>query len=713
MPTFLSDGNRDNTDSLANSNNSDKLQQDNMYHDSCQEILSNIASVKSLIQDLNQSTEEETALYYPSESSVQVLKISQNDDTLLQQQLNDCIRHLNHLTTRVSNTSSKVLITGDLNSGKSTLVNALLKKDGKEEFLPVDQQPCTSIFCEVISTTEEEKDIIHAIHDISTYDKDNKDTYRTIELRHLYKLLTDEEREEEQRYKLLKIYTTLKEDKLLHNGVIDISLIDSPGLNTDSIQTISIFARQEEIDVVVFVVSAENHFTLSGKEFLLNAANERTHLFIVVNRFDGIRDKDRCKRLILEQIKQLSPNTYQQANDLVHFISSHHKEEASFIEMEEKLHSFVITNRTQSKLLPAKNYLTNLLRDIYCLSEINESKWMENVDKNVNILETNFLPGYFRMIKVQKSVEDELKSLVENTISQIEQQVSQSLQRATSEETLNELVETVEYSGLFSVWQYAQDMIDLLSSTLQDRLDKVETKAGQETVVCMNKMNSITYKQFVQGCSTEDVTTKVHDTANTSNSYRPMKIQVQVRDLLLNRRLVDDKKVALSGLGTLGVTTILFKVINFKDLALSIISRYINPLDDGSDSYIPSYQFMPYAITTVGILGIGWTAYSFISVIPQALRNNIKHKFQVAVENEKFTQNQTHRITQGVSNVLEAKQTEIVYRIKEIIEEKNQEKKTVEHDVFQAKLTLNHFKSLVHKSNTLLTKVQEQSLLVV
>jgi mitofusin len=67
---------------------------------------------------------------------------------------------------------------------------------------------------------------------------------------------------------MLKIYANdarTTQESLLHNGVVDIALIDSPGLNTDSIKTTAVFARQEEIDVVVFVVSAENHFTLSVK----------------------------------------------------------------------------------------------------------------------------------------------------------------------------------------------------------------------------------------------------------------------------------------------------------------------------------------------------------------------------------------------------------------------------------------------------------------
>ena len=100
------------------------------------------------------------------------------------------------------------------------------------------------------------------------------------------------------RFSLLKIYVLDHrsfQESLLHNGVIDIKLIDAPGLNMDLYQTTQVFSRQEEIDLVVFVVSAENHFTLSAKEFIAAAANEKRYVFIVVNRFDHIKDKEKCK----------------------------------------------------------------------------------------------------------------------------------------------------------------------------------------------------------------------------------------------------------------------------------------------------------------------------------------------------------------------------------------------------------------------------------
>ncbi|RUP48739.1 P-loop containing nucleoside triphosphate hydrolase protein [Jimgerdemannia flammicorona] len=179
--------------------------------------------------------------------------------TLLDDRLAQSIKHLDNLHSRVADKSSKVLVTGDLNAGKSTFVNALLRRD----LMPTDQQPCTTLFCEVLDATENDGvQEVHAVPDPAAYVRTDESTYDKVDLRHLYKYVTDGN----EQYAILKIYTADKrstQESLLHNGVVDIAVIDSPGLNRDSLKTTALFARQEEIDVVVFVVSAENHFTLS------------------------------------------------------------------------------------------------------------------------------------------------------------------------------------------------------------------------------------------------------------------------------------------------------------------------------------------------------------------------------------------------------------------------------------------------------------------
>jgi mitofusin len=56
------------------------------------------------------------------------------------------IKHLLSLWERIEDSLSKVLVTGDLNTGKSTFCNALLR----QKSFPEDQQSCTSIFCDVL-----------------------------------------------------------------------------------------------------------------------------------------------------------------------------------------------------------------------------------------------------------------------------------------------------------------------------------------------------------------------------------------------------------------------------------------------------------------------------------------------------------------------------------------------------------------------------------
>ena len=71
------------------------------------------------------------------------------------------VKYLLNLKDRIDDTTSKVFVTGDLNAGKSTFCNALLRR----KILPEDQQPCTAVFCEVIDASKENNSIeeVHAV----------------------------------------------------------------------------------------------------------------------------------------------------------------------------------------------------------------------------------------------------------------------------------------------------------------------------------------------------------------------------------------------------------------------------------------------------------------------------------------------------------------------------------------------------------------------
>lgn len=369
-------------------------------------------------------------------------------------------RHLEKLYQRISDTSSKVLITGDLNAGKSTFVNAVLRKS----VVPQDQQPCTAGFCEVIDAKNNNGiEEVHAINDPEAYNREDPTTFDRYELAHLNQVVTDNI----HHYNLYKIYCyddRKHEESLLNNGVVDISLIDSPGLNIDSLKTMALFAQQEEIDVIIFMVNAENHFTLSGKEFLTNAGKEKGYIFIVINRFDQIEDKERCKRDILTQIKKISPNTYADADNLVHFVSAkeclkeHQKGNPGtedFNKLEKCLRSFVLEKRCKSKLNPAKLYLQNILKDINYISKYNaqiKSDEMESIQGKID----SEMPNYYNLMSVKEEVSDDIDKIIDTTSNKVQAFTKDYLTRFMKE--LDRYSLEVEYQDFLHIWKYATEL---------------------------------------------------------------------------------------------------------------------------------------------------------------------------------------------------------------------------------------------------------------
>ncbi|CEP20034.1 hypothetical protein [Parasitella parasitica] len=679
-----------------------QIQQD--YSADCQSILSAIQDTFNLVEEMEELGTN--VCYPPSTSTLNVLQTAAGAQTKQSSQLSACMKHLGNLAKRVSNPISKVLVTGDVNSGKSSLVNALLNKD----ILPVDQQPCTSIFCQVYSYTNQNdsEDQVHAIMDVDHYEKANTDTYHTIEARHLYRTIVDQDIP----YKMLNVYTArndqlLKRESLLHNDIVDVVLIDSPGLNTDSVKTTSVFARQEEIDVVVFVVSAENHFTLSGKEFLMNVAQEKKHIFIVVNRFDSIRDQERCKRLILQQIELVSPATFAQTEELVHFVSvAQRADSAAFTRLEQSLRSFVLCNRSLSKLTPAKTYLHNVLQDVNFIAVFNEDNAREQLNTVVNELESTFLPDMNNLVETAGFVQNSLEQLTQNALESIERTTFNLVKETTSDVALNKCIESVTYPGLRLAWQYAQDISDALASHLQSDLYRIEEQANQGTTECIDKMNHFVVEQLTKWNHT--AVADAHNTHSTtpSTQHQRIHINVQARDFLLERRFVNNKKVALSCLGATGATVMFFKCISVKDMTLDFLHRYLNPLLDDPTANLPSRRIVANCVAAAGILSLGWTAYSFIAAVPLALRSNLKLKFQAAVENEKLQENTKHLITHGVQSILDSKNTAIASRIQQLIQEKQKEKQQLEDRVASAQSVLDQYNSLAFRSNALLVKIK-------
>ncbi|EKM49775.1 uncharacterized protein PHACADRAFT_265453 [Phanerochaete carnosa HHB-10118-sp] len=411
--------------------------------------------------------------------------------------------HLEKLRLRVQDTASKVLVTGDLNAGKSTLVNALLKRT----VMPVDQQPCTTAFCEVHDATENGgKEEVHILKEGVAYDINNDSTFTRASIADFEQFVSENENEQQ----MLRVYLSdarPSTESLLNNGVVDISLIDAPGLNRDSVKTTAVFARQEEIDVVVFVVSAENHFTLSAKDFLWTASNEKAYLFIVVNKYDQIRDKAKCRRLVLEQIRQLSPSTYEDAEDLVHFVDSAaalQTKTPSFNTLESSLRSFVLTKRNKSKLHPAATYLGHLLSDVDLLVGANAIVAQAELDQARTDLERS-RPVLEKMKNSHDALEESLEGVEDCGASRARMRTKELLMGALDCVGAGKLGVNVpelhlpSYPGFFGLWDYVKDVRKALLVSLDLAVKIAEDEARITTSNGINKISDLDDEHLPEG----------------------------------------------------------------------------------------------------------------------------------------------------------------------------------------------------------------------
>ena len=441
--------------------------------------------------------------------------------SLLDGKISSSIKHLLSLRERIEDSSSKVLVTGDLNTGKSTFCNALLRR----KILPEDQQPCTSIFCEVLDARENAGiEEVHAIRKGKAYDRYDESTYDVFTLKELEKLVTDNET-----YTQCKVYikdVRKIDESLLNNGVVDISIIDAPGLNSDTTKTTAVFARQEEIDVVVFVVSAANQITQTASEFIWAAAAEKAYIFIVVNGYDTIKDKDRCQNMILKQISGLSPRTAKEAAELVHFVSSNaiptapmpmpsggpggsgsssggsgdgddpdpkgkgkDKEKVrDFEDLEQSLRRFVLEKRARSKLAPAKTYLLNVLSDVHTLATVNHDvaqSELDRVTKELNELE----PVLAASQKAKAEVSDDIDKTIEENCREIYDSTRSTLSSAITEAADADL--GVQYPGLFGAFQFADELKEAMLSQISESVTLCEEHARRKTVAGVSTIKQL------------------------------------------------------------------------------------------------------------------------------------------------------------------------------------------------------------------------------
>lgn len=419
---------------------------------------------------------------------------------ILADQLLGSLSHLDRLKQRICDKNSKILVTGDVNGGKSTLVNALLGAP----ILPMDQQPCTQSFCEVIPRADLEVPVVQALKDVEAYQRNGQSNGKEsleMTVEEMQEYIQDEESE----FTWYRLLWPVKPGESLRRftagPALDVSLIDSPGLNSDLFKTTSLFSRQADIDVVIFVINAANHLTLSAREFLERAAKEKEHIFVVVNKFDDIRNQGKCRRIILQQISEVLPLTFQESDLLVHFVSAgtylsgkSNEYTESFERLEVCLREFIFENRIKSKLDPVQTYLVRLVTDLSIILQENCHRIEQETEQLRSELEM-ISPCYDQLL----SHESSFKASLQDTVNETSQLVYQDCRTALSGTLLAEAIcESVPWPGLLRVYSFRRAVLGRAQADLIAAIGSSKSKSVETTLSGLYRLNAVAYSHASQ-----------------------------------------------------------------------------------------------------------------------------------------------------------------------------------------------------------------------
>ncbi|SCU91915.1 LAMI_0E07888g1_1 [Lachancea mirantina] len=667
------------------------------------------------------------------------------------------LKHLKSLQKRVDDTSSKVFITGDLNAGKSTFCNALLRRN----ILPVDQLPCTNVFCEILEARENsDVEEVHAIpieaaatvqEATEKYNIRDKSTYKSFALKELPDLVyrSDE-------YSLLKIY--IKDNKrpaessLLRNGTVDISLIDSPGLNMDSIQTTEVMSRQEEIDLVIFVVNSENQLTLSGKEFISVASREKKLMFFVVNKFDQIRDKNRCKRLILDQIKSISPESHKNSTEFVHFVSSDSKpqhpsdddpsdddfdrdEDPDFDSLESSLRNFLLKKRSLSKLQPAKTYLVKLLQDMNHIAQ-----W------NLDLYQTENGSFEEELKKIQpelKTTTDEFRSLTDRVDKIVAASVSEVYE--FTKNRINSCLESMAderpiYEGISTLHDYVFRTRQFIIDQVQSSVESSEMYSRAETERVVKEINTLGRKELGDNfMSNRALKSDLMFTKRKHLQLRKLNVAFDLMDFFSptwegffrylswgsdvetetgNQISKDDLSLwqTILGINSKSLTkywTTPSLVLTSKIPALAVYSwggaRVIaNVFVYGSRFFsLQSIRTLStYALLVGSVLGVAYIVHD----LPRALPMNLSMKYHRKLARLDYAHSNSKRISDEMRDVLKFPTREIVKSCEAVIDKKQAAKRDIEDKLHMNNLSMKFFRTFLKRATEQLNLVEEINL---
>ena len=269
---------------------------------------------------------------------------------------------LRHIKERVSNDTFKVLVVGEFNSGKSTLINALLE----QHVLPTGLQPTTAVMSEIKWAEIPRAVLYYRASDAPVPVEVPIDKIQE----HI--IVGDDQSQETSdqtsRYEKLELYWPLE---LCKNSV---EIIDSPGLNDNVLRQQTTLGYVPQADIILFVLRSKKLGSQSELEKIERWWQQGyQNTFFVCNQMDQLKKEKDQKEVRAHAQHRLAPLTTRGA-DHIFFVSAKEALEgrlendsekfarSGFRPFEQELDRFLVEEKGPVKIKQAANYLNHMGR---------------------------------------------------------------------------------------------------------------------------------------------------------------------------------------------------------------------------------------------------------------------------------------------------------------------------------------------------------------
>lgn len=296
----------------------------------------------------------------------EVARVHAGDSTSTERTGRPTVEALERLREKIVNDDFVILVAGEFNTGKSTLINAILG----ERVLPAYAVPTTAVLSE-ISWAEQPRASLRAIDPDSRTGLAGDQIEVALAELEQYVTIDEDDPAAAEKWGLAEIGWPLP---LLRNGV---QMVDSPGLNEDPRRSKVTQGYLARADAVLFVIDATRALAASEREFLDLQVKALGHedMFFVCNKINQVLDPDE-QNMVRQRVRRRLGADWDAGDDRVFFVNAYaalagrrQGDQAAVTSsgmphLERALADFLHTHRAQLKVVPPARHLQLVAADL-------------------------------------------------------------------------------------------------------------------------------------------------------------------------------------------------------------------------------------------------------------------------------------------------------------------------------------------------------------